>query len=224
MEVLKEMKGLKLKEVLRGLVRVIIDLKAVYILRNYGMLYEEGWWESYRKKQSIDKEGRPIPWFTYPCIIFLNERIKGEFKIFEYGSGNSTFWWAERASEVVTCEHDLYWYEKIKSDLPHNVTIFHRNLVYGGEYSKSITNFKEYFDIIVIDGRDRVSCAKNSILALKEDGVIIWDDTERQRYQEGIKFLEASGFKRIDFWGTRPIGTAKSCTSIFYRVNNCLNI
>jgi predicted O-methyltransferase YrrM len=142
----------------------------------------------------------------------------------QYGCGTSTLWWAERVSDLVVCEHDRDWFDRIKRDAPCNVTMIYKELVYGGEYSEAILGFKDCFDIVVIDGRDRVRCAKNALKALKEDGVIIWDNTERNKYQEGFDYLKAEGFKRIDFWGTGPVGIAKWCTTVFYRRNNCLEI
>ncbi|HAY39752.1 MAG TPA: FkbM family methyltransferase, partial [Desulfobacteraceae bacterium] len=84
--------------------------------------------------------------------------------------------------------------------------------------------YKDIFNIIVIDGRDRVNCAKNSLKALKGDGVIIWDNSEREYYQEGYSYLIQNGFRRLDFEGLGPIGIREWCTSIFYRDNNCFEI
>jgi hypothetical protein len=80
------------------------------------------------------------------------------------------------------------------------------------------------FDIIVIDGRDRVNCAKNSLGALKEDGVIIWDNSERSKYAEGYAFLKDNGFKRIEFTGIGPVNSFAWSTTVFYRNKNCLAI
>lgn len=64
----------------------------------------------------------------------------------------------------------------------------------------------------------------NSIKTLKDDGVIIWDNSDRVNYQEGYDFLLANGFKRLDFWGIGPVNSYSWCTSIFYRKENCLKI
>jgi hypothetical protein len=87
-----------------------------------------------------------------------------------------------------------------------------------------VAGYTNAFDAIVIDGRDRVNCCKNSLGALKAAGVIIWDNSERPDYQEGYDFLINNGFKRIDFGGIGPINPDAWCTSVFYRSNNCLGI
>ena len=91
-------------------------------------------------------------------------------------------------------------------------------------YSNSILAYRETFDIIVVDGRDRVECAKNSLQALKPNGVIIWDNSDRPEYEAGYEFLLNKGFKRIDFSGFGPINSRAWCTSVFYRPGNCLGI
>ena len=92
------------------------------------------------------------------------------------------------------------------------------------EYENYITNFKNYFDIIIIDGRRRITCSKNSITSLNNSGVIIWDNTDRIEYVEGIRYLEEQDFKRISISGLVPCINGITETSIFYRQNNCLNI
>ena len=141
-------------------------------------------------------------------------------RVFEYGSGHSTLWWAKHTGSVVSCEHDEKWYQTIKDQLPDHVDYHHVPLVYGGEYSQYIKNYQEEFDIVVVDGRDRINCAKNAVGALKKDGVLIWDNSDRHEYREGMLYLKQLGFKQIDFFGHGPVSTVQWNTSIFYRREN----
>jgi len=193
-----------------------------YGLRHY--LTEIGWFRSIDCGLPVDREGNSLPWFTYSAIFFLESKIKPYFHVFEYGSGNSTFWWSKRVSSVITYEHDLDWYNNSKDKFPENVECVYCKLDHNKEYSKGILKYKDKFNIIVIDGRDRVNCAINSLGALKEDGVIIWDNSDREQYKEGYAYLLQNNFKRLDFEGLGPISNCKWCTSIFYRDNNCLDI
>lgn len=208
----------------RGMLRCVSDWKALFIVRNYGMLYEYGWWHSHKKKAAIDNLGQPIPWYTYPCLEFIENRLHERFEVFEYGCGNSTLWWAARVNNVISCEHDREWYEKVNRRIPENVSLSYQELVYGGEYCQVIGQYRDQFDVVVVDGRDRVRCVKNCLNALKSDGIIVWDNTEREEYSEGFDYLDTAGFKRLDFWGIGPIDISKWCTTIFYRRGNCLNI
>jgi hypothetical protein len=60
--------------------------------------------------------------------------------------------------------------------------------------------------------------------SLTEDGVIIWDNTERTRYRKGLDALEGQGFRRLALRGPSPINTWASETCILYRPANCLGI
>lgn len=201
-----------------------LDLYSLYSLRLGGPLFEDGWFRSYREQASIDATGAPLPWITYPAIEFIQKRIKPEMSVFEYGSGGSTTWWANQVSAIVSVEHDLTWFEKMAKNEHSQVKLYQIDLIYGGDYSKKVSEFWQHFDIVVIDGRDRVNCAKNCLQALKPSGVIIWDNTDRLEYLEGIDFLLSNGFRRIEFIGYCPIVNLKSETSIFYRIDNSFGI
>ena len=202
------------------------DLSSSYCLKyRAGPLRDDGWFRSFREQSSVDAKGNPIPWITYPAIEFLGKRINSEMSVFEFGCGNSTLWFASRVKKVISVEHDKTWYEKIAPIVPENVTLTHIPLEYGGAYAKEITSYKNNkFDIIVIDGRDRVNCAVNSLQSIKKTGVIIWDNSERTEYEEGIKILLDTGFRKLEFIGMCPIVNYKSETGIFYKDNNIFNI
>lgn len=200
-----------------------LDLYSSYCLRKSEYLREMGWFISFRKGKPIDGAGNPIPWITYPAISFLGNRVKKDMSVFEYGCGNSTLWWAGRVKHVISCEHDKQWYEEVKKAIPSNVELFYANLN-DGSYVKKVTEYEKEFDIIILDGRDRVNCAKNTLHSLKESGVIIWDNSDRTSYREGFEYLFERGFKKIDFEGMGPVNTYSWHTSIFYTEKNCLGI
>lgn len=202
----------------------LLNVFSLYSLRRSGFLNDVGWFKSFEAGMSIDSKSAPIPWITYSALNFLEKRTHNNMVIFEYSCGNSTLWWASRTKKLVSCEHNRLWYEKMKQQIPQNVVLSHIDLVYGGLYSKEISKYNMMFDIIVIDGRDRINCVKNSLKAIKEDGVFIWDNSERACYKEGYDLLLSNGYKRLDFEGMGPINVAPWCTSIFYKQNNCLNI
>ena len=56
--------------------------------------------------RAVDKKGDPIPWYTYPAIDFLLLRDYRDKNILEFGSGQSTLWWAARAKFVLSLEED----------------------------------------------------------------------------------------------------------------------
>lgn len=200
------------------------NLSSIYSLYRMGPLRDDGWFRSFREQASVDANGNPIPWLTYPAIEFLDKRINNNMSVFEYGCGNSTLWWASKVNEIISVEHDKRWYDKFELIVPQNVTLSHVALENGDAYAKKIIAYKKNFDIIVIDGRDRVNCAVSSLNAIKDDGVIIWDNSDRREYEIGINLLKDNGFRKIEFIGMCPVVNIKSETGIFYKDNNVLNI
>tara|TARA_B110000090_G_C13393570_1_gene450382 strand:+ start:2662 stop:3372 length:711 start_codon:yes stop_codon:yes gene_type:complete len=191
---------------------------------NSGFLFEKGWWESWKTKAPIDLNNNPLPWVTYSFIDFIKDRFKKDMIMFEYGSGNSTFYYSKKVKEVHTVEHDLGWFMKLEKAMPSNVSIKHTKLEYGGDYAKSSLNSGVKYDIVIVDGRDRVNCMINSLNAIKKNGVFILDDSERIAYKKGINELYNNGYKSIDLWGISPGLHYHKCTSIYYKNENILGI
>lgn len=191
-----------------------------------GYLEESGWLNSMARGEAVDREGRPIPWITYPALDFLTPRIHDRMAVFEYGTGNSTFWWGERVARLVSCEHDKEWYEAFNTRVTADNTTYLLRRHKGGStaYADEISHYPGQFDILVIDGRDRVNCIHNGLGALKPGGAVVWDNSDRREYQPGYDLLAGAGFARLDFWGPGPLSTRRWCTSIFYRPGNCLGI
>lgn len=193
------------------------------LLSKDGYLREIGFVRSFRNRQPADRNGLPLPWYTYPSIAFLGPRIRETFRVFEYGSGNSTRWWARHAGQVRAVEHEPAWRDIVAADLPANAEVMLR-MRENDAYAKAIEETEDRYDIVVVDGRDRNRCAEVGCERLTDGGVIVWDNSDRDRYQPGFDHLTARGFKRIDFWGMGPIVRKGWNTSVFYRPGNVLDI
>ncbi|MCE7058801.1 FkbM family methyltransferase [Dyadobacter sp. CY343] len=187
-----------------------------------GALKQYGWFKSYHTKQSVDASGNPLPWYTYPFILFLKPRLKPEFTVFEYGSGNSTIWYAGQVRYITAVEHEAGWVKLIAPKLPANTTLLEKPL--GDSYIKAVQSTGDLYQIIIVDGRNRVKCAIFASDFLTDDGVIILDNSERTWYTPAKEYLATKGFRRLDFIGMTPIVGIETCTSVFYRDGNCLGI
>ena len=187
-------------------------------------MYQSGWIKSFKLKKPVDQNGNPIPWLSLPIVDFLGERLKSDMDVFEYGAGNSTLYFAPKVNSVDSVEHEAAWVNILKPSLPSNATIFHESLDNGKAYAEKSTTTGKKYDIILIDGRDRVACCKACLQARKSNGIILYDDSQRDRYQEGVRLLMQQGCKRLDFWGMGSAGIHKKCTTLFYFDDNCLGI
>lgn len=187
-------------------------------------LNEIGWVQSIKMGLPVSKENLALPWVTYPFIDFIGERLNKKIDLFEFGAGNSTFWYAQRVNTVCSVENNLQWFNQIKNQLPNNATIYYQELIYGEDYGNFPKILDKKFNMIIVDGRDRVNCMKNSLNSLTDDGIIVLDDAERDSYKEGDLFLKNAGFKSISFWGLTPGAFINKCTRLYYKINNCLEL
>ncbi|WP_316651798.1 class I SAM-dependent methyltransferase [Ovoidimarina sediminis] len=146
-----------------------------------------------------------LPWWTFSGINAV-EKFLGQEKskrVFEWGSGVSTIWLSERSKYVVSVEFDTQWFERISKEIKEKNNIDYRMVQaeahgnvesnkrgfsdkYFDAYVGAISREPEPFDLIVIDGRARERCLEAAIPHLKAGGIILFDDTSRQRYIEAI--------------------------------------
>jgi hypothetical protein len=73
------------------------------------------------------------------------------------------------------------------------------------------------FDVVLIDGRARPSCFKHARTKVREGGVIVWDDMEREYYWARTRGLLA-GFRMIPFAGPAPYKSPFSRTVVWQRL------
>lgn len=189
-----------------------------------GYFVQTGWLQSSAQQKPLDVNGQPLPWLNYPVIEFLEERLKPDMQLFEYGGGYSTQYFAGRVAHVTTVEHNRQWFDHLQQNAADNNTVIFCELEYNGKYAASARDSGKKFDVILVDGRDRVCCAENALPALTPGGVLIFDDFEREKYQSAVAILAGQGFRELGFWGFKPGFFDRSKTSIFYRDNNVFGL
>ena len=211
-----------------GIFRLLNYLRLL-CTRKKSYLFRTGWVKSNLVGYPCDAQGNELPWMNYSFIFFIKERLKRDMIVLEFGEGYSTIFWAKYCKMVFCIEHETFFSELIADKLPHNAQEFLQSpddRVLYSEKARIVSERNQdlMFDIIVIDGMDRIDCCVKSIDYLEEEGVIIWDDSGRIKYKEGFQFLHERGFKSIEFEGLKPGDRHVDRTAIFYRSNNCLNI
>jgi hypothetical protein len=172
--------------------------------------------KSVRTQRSIDAAGEPIPWYTYPAIEYLKQFDFDWMKIFEYGCGSSTLFWAQRAEHVVGVEHDDGWFRTVRESVPSNCTLLFRPDL--RTYVDAIQQFSDGFDVIVIDGpargQTRFRCARRALEHLRSGGLIILDNSDW--LSTTARLLRESGLLQVDMSGFCPIGSTTHTTSLFF--------
>lgn len=201
------------------------DERTIMSFREDSYLRTSGWLNSGIHQMPINRNGEPIPWMTLPFVSFISERLATNLTVFEYGSGNSTFFFSKKVSKVVAVEHNQSWYEEMKRKSKDNINMVFQE--FGGEgdgYSQAILHQQTTFDIIVVDGVDRSNCCKVATKKLSARGVIVVDDSDRSDCQAGNRYLLENNFKRLNFWGIAPGLFYEKCTTLFYKADNCIGL
>jgi hypothetical protein len=166
-----------------------------------------------------------LPWWTFAATRQVDEFLRqrgGMASVFEYGPGASTVWLSKRARRVAYVEHDSDFYpvvEQLTFGIENVIGVLVRPVQCkalrahcpsgrkGYEeydfsaYVSAIRNAEGPFDLIVVDGRARSSCLIEAIKHLREDGIILFDNSHRKRYKSAIA---ASGFDTQVFRGLAP--------------------
>lgn len=72
-------------------------------------------------------------------------------------------------------------------------------------YAHSIDKFDDaYFDVVMIDGRARVSCFQQAKSKVKKGGYIILDNSERESYKFIHEHLNEANWDKHNFFGPGP--------------------
>jgi hypothetical protein len=196
------------------------------------LLRDQGYFRSVTGGEFRDEKNAYVPWFTYPAIEALKNWDLSDKRVFEYGSGYSTLFWASRAKEVISVEENPQWHQKVAGLAPANAKIilapideakneYHpsaETLAEFARYAEAIDQAGGRFQIIVIDGyarsRVRYQCAQAALPHLDDNGLVILDNSD---WLPGTAlFLRQSGLIEVDLSGPVPGNENHQTTSFFF--------
>lgn len=158
--------------------------------------------------QIKDRKLTAVPWLTPEVIDFITNFLAKIAKpnILEFGSGCSTIFFAStNPANLISVEHSATWFRFMQDYIAdHDITVDLRLI--GHDYYQECNKFStNYFDFILLDGKDRMAClqAVRDLNILKPGGVVMLDDADlRDKYQvaddimQGWQKLELSGWKQ----------------------------
>lgn len=194
------------------------------IYNKTSFIYQSGWDKSIKERKPLDSNGNIIPWTNYAFVAFLDKRIQPSVKIFEFGSGYSTYYFSSNGNEVISAEHHKDWIRKVEEMLPKKSIIIEVDGNNIETYANSIVIPNIKFDFILVDGLHRNACIISSLNFLTEKGVLVLDDSERIEYHTSFQLMKEKGFKELTFSSFKPGSYKLASTTIFYKNNNCMNI
>lgn len=184
-----------------------------------GTFRRRGWQRSARLGRPVSFSGRPLPWWSYSAIRFIEPRLRQSDSVFEFGAGASTLWFQDRIGRITSVEHDPEWAKTVEMQLDPDSNLV---LVENGETDpveyvqpfRSLSDSHEYPSIVVVDGIHRNHCVDELLESGLRNAVVVFDDADRPEYSTSLAKLDSSGFRRLDFWGISPGYAEECCTSV----------
>lgn len=174
-----------------------------------------------------------LPWWTFGAIEWLEGWLGPNHQAFEWGSGGSTVFLAERVGKVVSIEHEPAWCTQVNAALgPQLSRRVELRLIpapprpgpippYGaGSHSSASRGFEGLdftayvqaidaepqgrFDLVAVDGRARASCLVQAMSRIRPGGWLLLDDSASPTYAEVIRRVDAWAKERRDWPGWMP--------------------
>lgn len=172
-----------------------------------------------------------LPWITFSAIERIEAHLRPGMKVFEFGSGGSTLFFARRGAQVASVEHDQAWHVRVTESLvaqhlsvegvrfvpPEPAVASPGDPSDPAAYVSSdeiwlqhsfhayVTSIDLYapdtFDVILVDGRARPACLRHALCRLKPGGLLLLDNSERPHYAPAMALADQLAWSRTDCSG-----------------------
>ncbi len=172
--------------------------------------------------KSVDARGVPRPWYCMAAVDFIDTLDFSGHTVLEFGSGQSTLWWAQKAESVTAVEESAEWFGYVQRSLqnmPKATVHLETDL---NRYAALPRTWRRKFDVVIVDGGDRVQCMRTALDVIDDNGLVILDNSEGRWSNKPdewpmIDMLEADGWMRIDFYGYAAGVLSTSVTSLCFK-------
>jgi capsular polysaccharide biosynthesis protein len=112
--------------------------------------------------------------------------------VLEYGSGGSTIFLLRQGAAVTAVEHHELWADALQEaaterGVDEKLVMLRRDRPYHDVPDEFPEDTQ--FDILLVDGRERIDCLRRAISRVKPDGLVLLDDSQRPRYWPAFELL-----------------------------------
>jgi len=139
-------------------------------------------------RATVSKPDYPMDLLDAPRRFIENVLLEyRKVDVLEWGAGNSTLYFPALLRKAgieftwQSMEHDRGWFEKLVPRFTRNI-----RLTLAGKDTDDYLKPKGTYDVIYVDGRNRVKCLEYAKTILNPGGVVILHDAERERYASGF--------------------------------------
>lgn len=169
------------------------------------------------------------PWLTYGASDWLERTVRPGDSVFEWGSGGSTLFFLDRGVSLTSIEHDRDWWARVRtriggdSSARARLELIEPSVLGPDErpsgyistkpdgirrsyekYARAIDEVPDRsLDLVLVDGRARVACARHARRKLKPGGFLVLDDAARPEYAEVWQCYADSTSQRFRGLGPR---------------------
>ena len=193
------------------------------------------WARTNRPRQSPVSQS--LPWLNFALIDVLDGWLERRpRRVFEWGAGGSTLYYARRSAAVVTVEHDAVWTARVAAEIRRlgldTVDLRHvpedegtrplpppqppqraGKLQKYGTYVDQIRTDGVAYDLIQVDGRARVECVAAARDHLAPGGLLVVDDVDKPGRMADVRALLDGGWGVWRTWGPGPSSGARVITA-----------
>jgi hypothetical protein len=168
------------------------------------------------------------PWFNTLALRFLNDTIQPHWKVFEFGSGRSTLWYARHAASVVALESTPHWHAKVNEMVSRYANATVELMPARGFPSRIALEPDDTFDLIVVDGPDqdesgnhlpveldRTGCVIAALAKVRPGGILLLDNSDRPQYRRIDATLADWHQVRLSGFSTKPLTPLE--TTLYWR-------
>src|SRR3989338_2336027 len=92
---------------------------SINLIKQQFLQNKESWRQSFLSGFCQDENGSALPWMSYNFIEFLKKNLTKNATVFEFGSGSSTIFFANRVKKIITLETCRKWF-KIMQEKCHD--------------------------------------------------------------------------------------------------------
>lgn len=179
------------------------------------------WVRSWFEHRNPFREG--FPFLSWPCIDYLEPRVKPGMRVLEYGGGGSTIYFLRKGCLLTTVEGDPEWGKAIQKRVTELGEAASRlDLRIVDTQTKDPASKQAYisavrtggpWDLILIDGGFRLDCLAMARDYLSPGAFLVFDNTDLPIYAQAHE--NTSGFQRICLKGLGFARVAPTESTVF---------
>ena len=124
-----------------------------------------------------------LPWLNKEANEYLDNIINKKYSVIEFGGGRSTNYFLQKVDNLITIEHDKYYYDKLRNQ---NLSLINKkkyaiyHLTKEDSFISFINKIKDQsIDLVLVDSMYRYSVVKNILSKIKDNGLLIIDNIGR---------------------------------------------